>query len=455
MSGRENIFLPLKQDGRSADGGIGMSLYALSERTQCLHGACGVRSRSDGLNGCLFWFAIPYHPIVNPSMSREEQKIRRINRRRFRGSGSSRPSPPIIITSTLRPTDSSVDREDGISISVRSFKSFTAESGDDDFVNVIARIEAAATKLNHEKDDDIKADHSENNSLADASLSSRGYPHGRSSGGNFPVTIEESIISNETSSDLGDRKSLRELNELSHRSPRQPNSTSKSEEQVSQRHSNASTSTGRRSGVVVNEEISQSQPRTDNGSIETPEVNSKRLKVLVVDDAPLIRKAAQRALEKRGYKVELAADGQKCLDMMSTDVFDVILMDINMPIMGGLEASRNIRRKEQEVLDRRLLKSPVPVPTSGCVAAGSVSALVEEGQDGNARKSDNGSEGNDSSLNSSRGNYCHERQLIIGFSANSENAWEDVLRAGMDDFLEKPLSVDVFRKCVAKYLGPH
>ena len=58
---RKDLFKPLKQTDRQS-GGTGLGLYCLSNRVAALDGTRGVSSRTNGLQGSLFWFAIPYHP---------------------------------------------------------------------------------------------------------------------------------------------------------------------------------------------------------------------------------------------------------------------------------------------------------------------------------------------------------------------------------------------------------
>jgi CheY-like chemotaxis protein len=52
-------------------------------------------------------------------------------------------------------------------------------------------------------------------------------------------------------------------------------------------------------------------------------------------------------LEKRGHDVELAVNGREALDATEQRTFDVVLMDVEMPEMSGLEATAAIRRREQ------------------------------------------------------------------------------------------------------------
>ena len=61
---RRNLFQPFKQAQRMA-GGTGLGLYSLSKRIEALEGSCGVSSRSDGSQGSMFWFAVPYRPDMS------------------------------------------------------------------------------------------------------------------------------------------------------------------------------------------------------------------------------------------------------------------------------------------------------------------------------------------------------------------------------------------------------
>ncbi len=66
-------------------------------------------------------------------------------------------------------------------------------------------------------------------------------------------------------------------------------------------------------------------------------------KVLVVDDEAQIRLAVQRALSARGYDVDVAADGQEAVDRAAVSMPDLIVLDLNMPVLDGLEVCRRVR----------------------------------------------------------------------------------------------------------------
>jgi two-component system KDP operon response regulator KdpE len=66
-------------------------------------------------------------------------------------------------------------------------------------------------------------------------------------------------------------------------------------------------------------------------------------KILIVDDEPQIRRVLKSALSSQGYEVFDARTGEEALDVLRERRFDLVLLDVNMPGIGGLEACRQIR----------------------------------------------------------------------------------------------------------------
>lgn len=73
--------------------------------------------------------------------------------------------------------------------------------------------------------------------------------------------------------------------------------------------------------------------------------NTKQIKVLLAEDNEVSRLLLHTTLEKWGAKVTAVENGKLAIDQISIQPFDVILMDIDMPIMGGTEATKVIREE--------------------------------------------------------------------------------------------------------------
>ena len=66
-------------------------------------------------------------------------------------------------------------------------------------------------------------------------------------------------------------------------------------------------------------------------------------KILIVEDAAFMRLVLRQILERAGYQVVSAIDGQEGLEQITAEKPDLVIMDMNMPRMNGLEALRAIR----------------------------------------------------------------------------------------------------------------
>lgn len=73
------------------------------------------------------------------------------------------------------------------------------------------------------------------------------------------------------------------------------------------------------------------------------------LEVLLAEDNDVNQKLAVRILEKFGHHVKVVANGKLAVEAYESQTFDLILMDVQMPVMGGFEATQKIRELEQKM----------------------------------------------------------------------------------------------------------
>jgi signal transduction histidine kinase/NO-binding membrane sensor protein with MHYT domain/ActR/RegA family two-component response regulator len=107
-----------------------------------------------------------------------------------------------------------------------------------------------------------------------------------------------------------------------------------------------------------------------------------RFRVLVVDDNPVNRQVLELVLESIGVEHASVADGRQAVEAMMTETFDAALMDIQMPVMDGLEATRRIRAWEAETGRRR---APILIVSANCMKE-HVDAGRGAGADGHLNK---------------------------------------------------------------------
>jgi signal transduction histidine kinase/ActR/RegA family two-component response regulator len=101
---------------------------------------------------------------------------------------------------------------------------------------------------------------------------------------------------------------------------------------------------------------------------------TRPLRILLAEDHPVNRRLAQRLLEKQGHTVILAEDGRQALAVLAREAIDLVLMDVQMPCMDGLEATRAIREREKAGASRIPIIALTARAMSGdrelCLAAG-------------------------------------------------------------------------------------
>jgi DNA-binding NtrC family response regulator len=68
-------------------------------------------------------------------------------------------------------------------------------------------------------------------------------------------------------------------------------------------------------------------------------------KVLVIDDEPIVRISSKRTLAPEGYDVTLAESGRTGIEILEKETFDLILLDLKMPDMGGIEVLKVVMER--------------------------------------------------------------------------------------------------------------
>ncbi|WP_176049685.1 CHASE domain-containing protein [Burkholderia sp. BCC1644] len=153
---------------------------------------------------------------------------------------------------------------------------------------------------------------------------------------------------------------------------------------------------------ILGDAVFASHPPTDAPRVPDAEASPKHYDVLLVEDNPINQRLALRLLEKLGHRAELASNGREALDKLERGSFDVVLMDIQMPEMDGLAATREWRAREQH------------------------------GE--------------------------HDRLPIIAMTAHAmQGDRERCLAAGMDGYVSKPVAVDTLVREIERVIGasPH
>jgi PAS domain S-box-containing protein len=108
---------------------------------------------------------------------------------------------------------------------------------------------------------------------------------------------------------------------------------------------------------------------------------TQSVSVLLVEDHEINRKLAQIMLQRMGYRYAVAADGQQALDRLAQERFDVVLMDVMMPVMDGISALRRLRALEASGRPR----TPVLMVTAHAMT-GDKERFMAEGADGYVSK---------------------------------------------------------------------
>ena len=127
--------------------------------------------------------------------------------------------------------------------------------------------------------------------------------------------------------------------------------------------------------------VRKAQPAQASGTIVLSAAPARTLRVLLAEDNPVNQRVALAFLNKRGHKTAVAANGREAVERAAVGDYDVILMDIQMPIMDGMEAARKIRQSEQSsgkhVRIIAMTAHAVQEGLASCIAAGMDDYLVK------------------------------------------------------------------------------
>ncbi|WP_045221947.1 response regulator, partial [Desulfonatronum thioautotrophicum] len=145
--------------------------------------------------------------------------------------------------------------------------------------------------------------------------------------------------------------------------------------------------------------------------------SGRSLRILLAEDEQSSSFPAIKLLENAGHTVNLAEDGQQALHLLANHEFDLILMDVQMPVMNGVEATKMIRSQESEVRSQE--------PDAGeSTSPHQVSGLSPQPS---------------------------RRIPIIALTAHAMlGDREKFLEAGMNDYLAKPFKVEDLERVLEK-----
>lgn len=179
----------------------------------------------------------------------------------------------------------------------------------------------------------------------------------------------------------------------------------------------------------------------------------EHLRILLAEDNVASQKLVSKILEKDGHSVLSACNGQEVLELLKTNRFDLLLMDVQMPVMDGFEATRRIRENESRVSsfpprsvaadlkhDEFRAKDDHPPSASSEIRSPSCHRQIPRGGKSELGRPE------------TRNPHPETRIPIIAITAHAmKGDRQKCLQAGMDDYISKPINVNELRTAVSKF----
>ena len=138
---------------------------------------------------------------------------------------------------------------------------------------------------------------------------------------------------------------------------------------------------------VLLQELKRLKPDRETTTVQTVASSTTAgwdgppLRILFAEDDQVNIKFGASLLKKMGFDVVVVENGRECLNALERSTFDLVLMDIQMPVMNGEEALREIRAKEQGTLDHQLV-----IALTAYSMRGDMERFMGEGFDGYVSK---------------------------------------------------------------------
>jgi len=176
--------------------------------------------------------------------------------------------------------------------------------------------------------------------------------------------------------------------------------------------------------------------------------------VLLAEDNKVNQQVAEELMRQAGLKVTIANNGREALEWVAKQTFDAVLMDMQMPVMDGFEATRGIREWEEKLRAEKEFKAEKELKAEELKAQSSKLKAKSSKLKAQSSKLQE-SESEDLSAFSFQHSARAKRLPIIAMTANvMAGDREKCLAAGMNDHVAKPIEPEYLFKILARWIPP-